>query len=128
MEESYIAILENFRIICTVMPYYDFTHWGFLLLSSISKKTRFILMENYEIFRNIMLQYSKERKIEDNGMRSLLILLPADLFRFNLRISAKKLIKLARKLANKEGWYFGENYMNNQICISKIYVWRKLFN
>ena len=96
MERSHIAILESFPLISVIIPYYGFTHWGFLLLSALSRKTRSILMENYKVFRRIMLQYSKERKIEDNGEWSLLVLLPADLFRFNIRISAEKLIELAR--------------------------------
>ena len=98
MERSRIAIFEKFPLISVVIPYYGYAHSGFLVLSTISKKTRFILMENYEIFRRIMFQYLKERKVKDNEEQSMMMYLPYDLFKFSLKISANRLIELALTL------------------------------
>ena len=54
MEDSRHTILESFPLISNVFPYYSFTHESFLLLWSLSKKTRKVLHKNYEAFRRIM--------------------------------------------------------------------------
>ena len=83
MEGTSILTLENFSLISIIMPYYGFTHKMFLVLSVISKGTRQMLIENYKVFRRIMLKHSlKKEKISYYDLANLS--LPWDLFRFQI--------------------------------------------
>ena len=70
-----------------------------------------------------MLPYSIEKEVTFEDL--LRFSIPFDLFRFSFGkhlIKAEDLIILANKLANKEGLYFGEHYMHEQLCISRIFM------
>ena len=82
MEGSRISILENFPLVSHVMPYYGFTHRMFLLLSALSKGSRQMLIENYKVFRRIMLNYSLKFNINIKDLERLHI--PCDLFKFKI--------------------------------------------
>ena len=98
MERIYIKILESFPLISKVMPYYAWTHRMFLLLSEVSKKTRLILIKNYTLFRRIMLEYSMEKSID---IKKLLMLnIPYDLFKFNIKNSNVNSVEYIIDLAN----------------------------
>ena len=82
MEKAKINLFNNFGIISVIMPYFGNTHKWFLLLSSLWCASRRKLDEYYEEFRKIMIRYSLEFDIQDDDMEK--ILLPNDLFRFNI--------------------------------------------
>ena len=83
MERIRISILEKFSLIVAVMSYYGYTHRWFLLLSTISKKIRLSLIENYEAFRRTMLNNSLIKDAYGDNL-AVLVHLPADLFKFNI--------------------------------------------
>ena len=144
METSEIRIFESISLLSILMPYYGSSHEGFLLLSKLSKIIRDYLLEHYSKYRRFMLTYAKKIKyMEDEHLE---MKLPLDLFQFSaLKVfsveTAEFLVDLIRtlfkfklfkkmsfinlycKLANKEGLYFGEHYMSDQIWFEKIYVW-----
>ena len=82
MEENEVPIFESLPLISVVMPYYGYTHQMYLLLSSLSKKTRIMLCNIYKIFRRIMLKYSIEKKTNIKKLSKFFI--PFDLFKFHI--------------------------------------------
>ena len=83
MERNSILILEKLSLLSIVIPYYDFLHNSFLVVSTLSKGTRQMLIENYTVFRRIMFKYSLTK--EDILIKDLWQLrLPSDLFRFKI--------------------------------------------
>ena len=85
MEVSRIIILEKLSLITVVMPYYSYTHRIFLVLSMLSKKSRFILKSNYGAFRKAMLKYTLEKNSKIKDLANLY--LPLDLFKFRIGYS-----------------------------------------
>ena len=144
METSKIGIFESISLQSKIMPYYGSSPEGFLLLSLLSKSVRGYLLEHYPQYRRFMFEYAKEIKY-DRKDEHLEMKLPLDLFKFSeLKVdseeAAELLVCLIRTLSNfnyleervllilycnltnKEGLYFGEHYMSDQILIGKIYV------
>ena len=143
METSKIGIFESISLLSILMPYYGSSHEGFLLLSLLSKSVRDYLLEHYPEYRRFMLKYAK---MKDYTIYELWKMkLPLDLFKFsafyvwteedtkllvglictlfNLNYLADRaLLILYCKLTDKEGLYFGEHYMSDQIRFEKIYV------
>ena len=82
MEGNHIPILESYPLVSKVMPYYGFTHKGFLVLTILSKSVRQMIIVNYKTFRRIMLEYSFEKFITIEALTRLD--LPTDLFRYKI--------------------------------------------
>ena len=123
MEGRRIPILENFAIISIIMPYYSFSHNGFLLLSTLCTKSRSKLDEFYEEFRNSMRNYCMKiiSRINANW-----IYLPSDLFKFSISVNvekdAKNMIWFISNLVSKKGNYFNKYYMSDKISVNKIVI------
>ena len=54
MESYSVTFYEKFSVLSVVMPYYDFTHKCFLLISTLCKGSRNTLLQWYEEFTKIM--------------------------------------------------------------------------
>ena len=128
MEKSKIPMLSRFDLISHIMPYYDQTHWAFLLLSSLCSDTRRKLDEFYDEFISCMKEYWRYLLVYSTNQKSHKFL-PNDLFEINIGCSNKEnsqiLIKFIGNLKDLKGWYFGEHYMHSTIKIRdpiKVYI------
>ena len=82
MEGYSIQLFENFALTTKIMPYYGTSDQGFLFLSSFWVGSRDKLYEFYEEYRKIMGEYWTVLKIHNFKLN--LLLLPTDLFRYNI--------------------------------------------
>ena len=144
METSKVGIFERISLLSILIPYNYSSHEGFLFLSKLSRSIRDYLLKHYREYRTFMLKYAKKINYVNN--EQLVMKLPLDLFKFpainvyyekaaellvdlihtlfNLIILADRAwLILYCNLTNKEGLYFGEHYMSDQIWIGRIYVW-----
>ena len=79
MEWSRIPILDKFDAISHIMPYYEYTHKAFLMLSSLCSSIRSKLDEFYSEFIQWMKNSWTCIEIASENMRKPLFL-PSDLF------------------------------------------------
>ena len=77
MEFRVVPFYEKFGVLSILMPYYDYTHRWFVLLSELCKGSRNNLIDWYEEFAKIMLKYCQTFYWDYNPRRNFP---PCDLF------------------------------------------------
>ena len=89
MESYEIPILEKYSLMLETLPYYSYTHNGWLLLSCFSQDSRKILKDNYKAFLNWMDKNLMQVEIENENIERRYSL-PLDLFKFDIRIESEE--------------------------------------
>ena len=89
MESYEIPILEKYSLMLKTLPYYSYTHNGWLLLSCFSQESRKNLKDNYKAFlnwmdKNLMQVWIQHENIERRYS------LPWELFKFDITIGNKE--------------------------------------
>ena len=85
MESYRIPILEKYSLMLKTLPYYSYTHNGWLLLSCFSQKSRKILKDSYKAFLNWMEKNLMQVEIKYQKIKRRYSL-PWDLFKFDITI------------------------------------------
>ena len=124
MEGSRISILEKFGVSSVIMSYYGPSHKSFLLLSRLSRKSRFMLDEFYDAVLNSFLESATVLTITEEN--SKMMFLPSDLFRFVIYLEGEKMVEVFLKFIDnrqaRKGYYFNTHFMHKRLCIWRIYV------
>ena len=124
MENDRVNILDSFAIISKIMPYYGWTHKYFLVLSQLWSSTRSKLDEFYHEFRMIKEKSLFHLKISSLNIDKLFF--PNDLFTFEVELKSKEdasmFILFIKNLQQKDGWYFNDNYMHEDVSIFVIHM------
>ena len=128
METNRVWLFDRISLISVIIPYYSKTDQAFLLLSSLCSKSRNKLIEFYDEFKKIMKNYWSYLHLDIYNIK--LIYLPSDLFIFDIMLtnvtSTEIFIDFVNCLKQKQGYYFENHFMHEQLMFNNIQIYSNL--
>ena len=123
MDATQVQILEKFGVSSVVLPYLGYAHQSFLLLSRLSGRSRAMLNDFYREIINWLFEWNMCISTADHS--SKMLYLPSDLFKFQIDLNYKEILKKFIEFISTRnqhiGHYFNEHYMHEKLWISTFY-------
>ena len=121
---SQIRILQKFGVTSVIMPYFDFAHKSFLLLSQLNHGSRSMLNEFYSELINCLFQWAMSISTGDHDWN--VMLLPSNLFKLRIDLKNENIIQqfieFIEMIHHRKGYYFNSHYMHEQLWITSLHI------